>query len=397
MRRELAASSVLPTTDHAAVGHVPSAARPVARAGPTRRAGSATAVVDVAGPAVGARLGQARRRRRGAAEGLQQSSASGRGHGDGLAAEQHPVVASDTLSQPPRAEAWWARKSGVEALGPERGEGGVGRAGDGSSGMPARGRRSGTPRRGAVAAAVTITPRPTSPSAPSAAMSGCRARTSSADGTSTSQSDRPRATGRRRRRCRGPRAARSGPRPRPARRRGSRARSSRHPVERAVSGAGQGDEAQLAGLDRRGRRAGGAPPPAWRGRTARPRTRGREPAQPPRRPSCAVALVEVEDRLEERRLRLVHLGRDGLHPLLVGGAVEQADGGGVPRERTVGEGVDLGDRETHEAASGTPSGRSRGPRRRRRAGGAGRCGRPGRAARSSGPASPTCGGWRTAP
>ena len=50
----------------------------------------------------------------------------------------------------------------------------------------------------------------------------------------------------------------------------------------------------------------------------------------------------------ERRLGEVHLGRDVLHPSLVGGLGKHADGRGIAGERAVGECVDLADANAHE-------------------------------------------------
>ncbi len=58
-------------------------------------------------------------------------------------------------------------------------------------------------------------------------------------------------------------------------------------------------------------------------------------------------------RVQKGGFREVHLPGDGLHPGLVARMRKDADGGGVPREGAVGEGVDLNDRRTHADARGS--------------------------------------------
>ncbi len=67
---------------------------------------------------------------------------------------------------------------------------------------------------------------------------------------------------------------------------------------------------------------------------------GREPAQ------LEIGAV-VDDGTDERRLRVLHLGGDALHPVRVGGVPQQAHAGRVAGERAVGEGVD--DEHPHAA------------------------------------------------
>src|SRR6185295_14621694 len=57
----------------------------------------------------------------------------------------------------------------------------------------------------------------------------------------------------------------------------------------------------------------------------------------------------------ERRLREVHLGRNGLHPVVVARRLEQADGSGVAMKRAVGERVDLEEWNHHGSSSITAS------------------------------------------
>src|SRR5882672_4058700 len=68
---------------------------------------------------------------------------------------------------------------------------------------------------------------------------------------------------------------------------------------------------------------------------------GREPAE-----IVAVALGH-----QERRLGEIHLACDVQHPGGVGWFWEDADRGGVPSERFVGERVDLRDPEAHASKS----------------------------------------------
>ena len=64
-----------------------------------------------------------------------------------------------------------------------------------------------------------------------------------------------------------------------------------------------------------------------------------------REPPEAEAVVAAE---QEGGFREVHFPRHRLHPRGVHVALEQADGGGIPREGAVGERVDMEERQRHE-------------------------------------------------
>ena len=52
---------------------------------------------------------------------------------------------------------------------------------------------------------------------------------------------------------------------------------------------------------------------------------------------------------QERRLGLLHFGRDVLQPLRVGPALEQTHGSRIARKRAIGERVNQKERKSHKS------------------------------------------------